>query len=305
MASNKGKRTVKSNSSTKAGSRTQKGSGRRYAEPEPRTGLSPRVRSILYAAAAAFFAIMILFRGASIWTNIRAAFIGVFGLGIVLVPAVFVYLCVMNEKEKRAIAHFKAKVALCVLTVLFAGALIYILSGTPHKDEQFLASLGNLWLDAYRAVSTEGQSYLVFSCGFIGGIFGWPLANWCGTSVAAILSLLALAAIIFILANLSVNDVARAVRKARAEASRQLQKRRERRQLRQQETEPVPVPQMPQIDIPYTDTDARRIDIPLDDPDHQPCQPSGAWQNEHAGAYRRGHHAGKALQPHERRRQAA
>ncbi len=266
MASNKGKRTVKSNSSTKAGSRTQKGSGRRYAEPEPRTGLSPRVRSILYAAAAAFFAIMILFRGASIWTNIRAAFIGVFGLGIVLVPAVFVYLCVMNEKEKRAIAHFKAKVALCVLTVLFAGALVYILSGTPHKDEQFLASLGNLWLDAYRAVSTEGQSYLVFSCGFIGGIFGWPLANWCGTSVAAILSLLALAAIIFILANLSVNDVARAVRKARAEASRQLQKRRERRQLRQQETEPVPVPQMPQIDIPYTDTDARRIDIPLDDP---------------------------------------
>ncbi len=96
MASNKGKRTVKSNSSTKAGSRTQKGSGRRYAEPEPRTGLSPRVRSILYAAAAAFFAIMILFRGASIWTNIRAAFIGVFGLGIVLVPAVFVYFCVMN-----------------------------------------------------------------------------------------------------------------------------------------------------------------------------------------------------------------
>lgn len=268
MASNKGKRTVKSNSSAKAGSagRTQKSSGRRYAEPEPRTGLSPRVRSILYAAAAAFFVIMLLFRGASIWTNIRAAFIGVFGLGIVLVPAVFVYLCVMNEKEKRAIAHFKAKVALCVLTVLFAGALVYILSGTPHKDEHFLAALGNLWLDAYRAVSTEGQSYIVFSCGFIGGIFGWPLANWCGTVVAAILSLLALAAIIFILANLSVNDVARAVRRARAEASRQLQKRRERRQLRQQETEPEPLPQMPQIDIPYTDTDARRIDIPLDDP---------------------------------------
>ena len=70
---------------------------------------------------------MILFRGASMWTNVRAALIGVFGMGMVLVPAAFVYLCVMNEKEKRAIAHFKAKVALCVLTVLFAGALIYIL----------------------------------------------------------------------------------------------------------------------------------------------------------------------------------
>ena len=267
MASNKGKRTVKANSSAKAasGSRTKR-SGGRYAEPEPKTRLSPRVRSIIYAAAAVFFVIMILFRGASFWTNIRAAFIGVFGLGIVLVPAVFVYLCVMNEKEKRAIAHFKAKVALCVLTVLFAGALVYILSGAPHKNEQYLPALGSLWLDAYGAVSTAGQSYVVFSCGFIGGILGWPLANWCGEVVAAILSLLALAAIIFVLANLSVNDVARAVRKARAEASRQLQRRRERRQLRQQEPEPEP---LPQIDIPYTDyagADARQIDIPLDDP---------------------------------------
>ncbi len=207
---------------------------------------------------------MILFRGASLWTNTRAAFIGVFGFGIVLVPAALIYLCVMNEKEKVAIAHFPAKVALCVLTVLFAGAFVYILSGAQHKDINFFAALGNLYLDAFNEVSTDGGAYFVFSCGLIGGILGWPLANLCGEVVGAILCLLALAAIIFILANLSVNDVAKAVRRARLAGREQLQRRRERRHAEQAQNR-----RGSSIDVPlhYGDGYAgTAIDIPLDDP---------------------------------------
>ncbi len=248
--------------------------GKRTAPPPPRSTLSPRVRSILYAALAFFFGIMILFRGASLWTNVRAALVGVFGMGMVLVPAAFIYLCVMNEKEKQVIAHFKAKVALCVFTALFAGALIYIFGGAQHQGESYLAALGNLWLDAYRAVSTEGHAYFFFGCGFMGGILGWPLVSLCGSVVAAILSLLILAAIIFILANLSVNDVARAVRRAHTAGKRQVQRQMERHRVRREAkrrgVDPAALSYSnAEIDIPLSDKRyalGSEIDIPLDDP---------------------------------------
>ena len=255
MASKQNKRTAQNKQTSKPAAK--------HVEA-PRSGLSPRVKSILYAALAAVFIVMILFRGASLWTNTRAAFIGVFGLGMVLVPAALIYLCVMNEKEKVAIAHFPAKVVLCVLTVLFAGAFVYIIFGAQHKDINFFAALGNLYLDAYGEVCTEGSSYFVFNCGLIGGILGWPLANLCGEVVGAILCLVILAAIIFILANLSVNDIAKAVRRARNAGREQLQRRRERRMAEQEQTR-----RTENIDLPlhYGDgySTGASIDIPLDD----------------------------------------
>lgn len=233
-------------------------------------GLSPRVKSILYASLAILFIIMILFRGASLWTNIRAAFIGLFGFAIILVPATFIYLCVMNEKEKSYVAHFKAKVALCVLTVLFASAFIYIICGARHKDVGYFAALGKLYIDSYEAVNVESVHYFVFSCGLIGGVFGYPLAYLCGNVVGGILCVLALAAIIFVLANLSVNDIARAVRKARTEGQRKIRRHRVRRQAKRLGIDPDTIPDS-EIDIPLSygknykpDSD---IDIPLDEPE--------------------------------------
>lgn len=246
---------------------TQKSSARRTQPPQKSGGLSPRVKSILYASLAIFFTIMILFRGASVWTNVRAAFIGIFGFGIILVPAAFVYLCIMNEKEKTYVAHFKAKVALCVLTVLFAGAFIYIICGAEHKDVNYFAALGNLYGDAYNAVCTESTHYFVFSCGFIGGILGYPLAMLCGNVVGAILCVLILLAIIFVLANLSVNDVARAVRRARVESKRKLTRHRVRRQAKKMGIDPDTIPDS-EIDIPLSYgknyVPRSNIDIPLD-----------------------------------------
>ncbi len=273
MASNKNTGTKKTNTRAKSASATRK-----KAVPPPKSGgLSPRIRSILYAVLAGFFIVMILFKGRSFWTMTRAAFIGVFGFGIVLVPAVFIYLLVMTAKEKTYVAHFKAKVALCVLTVLIAGALIYIASGSPHQNVNYLAALGNLFLDAYNAVS--GSSYFVFSCGFLGGILGYPLAMLCGNVVGAILSLLLLAGLIFILANLSVNDVARAVKRARTAGGKRIRYHRERREERRQEREQAveretvsgaAATRRPEtvIDVPlhYGESAYGGIDIPLDAP---------------------------------------
>ena len=238
---------------------------KRTQEPPKGSGLSPRVRSVLYAALAGVFIIMILFRGASLWTNTRAVFIGIFGPGLILVPAACIYLCVMSEKEQTVIAHFQAKLALCALTVLFAGAFVYIVSGAPHQDMNYPAALGNLFLDAYRDVCTEGSSYFVFHCGFIGGILGYPLAALCGRTVGAILSLISLLTMLLILANLSVKDVARAVRRVHVAGKRRVNRYRSRLQEQR-----VAAGNGGEIDIPlhYGDgySQSGSIDIPLDEP---------------------------------------
>ena len=274
MASNK--KTGKKKTTAK-----RKPAARKKAPPQKSSALSPRVKSILYAALALFFSIMIFIKGSSLWTIVRAAFIGVFGFGIILVPAAFVYLLVMNEKEKAYASHFKAKVTLCVLTVLFLGAFIYLCCGAPHQDVSYFASLGNLYLDAYNAVS--GSGYFVFSCGFFGGILGYPMALLCGSVVGIILCLLVIAALIFILANLSVNDVARAVRRARMAGERKIMRRRVRREAKRLGIDPRDIPgeEFDGIDIPFGEEPRRSarsrrrtrtydpasdIDIPLDMP---------------------------------------
>ena len=238
-------------------------------EPEPRRGgLSPRVKSILYAALALLFAVMIILKGASVWSLVRAAFIGVFGVGIVLVPAAFIYMCVMNEKEKSEIAHFKAKVTLCVLTVLLTGALVYICCGAQHSEKPYFAALGNLYLDAFHAVSGKGSAYFVFSGGFLGGVLGYPFARYCGSVVGFILCLILLAALVFILTNLSVRDVARAVSRAKRAGKTKIRRHRVRRQAKKLGIDPDSIPDSA-IDIPldYGKYSAdNTIDIPLDEP---------------------------------------
>ena len=194
--------------------------------------VSPRIRSILYIAMAAIFTLLIFLPGATVWTVVRSFFFGVFGLGVLLVPPMFIYLTVMNEKEKHEIAHFKAKVALCVTAILLVGALIYCFGGGKHKEINYLAALGNLYLDAYGS-----NAYIPLEGGFLGGVLGYPLVQL-SLPVAIILSLIMLAVIIFILTNLSVRDVAsaasRTVQRAREARERQARRRQQRRLEREQ-----------------------------------------------------------------------
>ena len=194
---------------------------------------------------------------------------------MLLIPAVFIYLCVMNEKEKN-VAHLNAKIVLCVLTVLFAGSFLYMVGGAKYQNVNFFACIGNLYLDAFRY-----QGYMPFSCGLIGGIIGYPLTFLCGSTVALILSIIILAVLIFIIANISVRDVTRAagrtmnrVRKASEEQRQRRRDRVEERRQREEEEyenqERFEQERDSEIDIPIYISGKRQssgnIDIPLDEP---------------------------------------
>ncbi len=222
------KHTAKKKAST--GARASKSASARAAAAP--AGLSPRVKSILFAALAFLSVILVFVPGSNVWrTSIRPFFFGLFGLGMLLMPALFIYLCVMNEKEKQ-IAHFGAKIALCVLTIMLAGAVVYMLGGARHQSVNYLACIGNLYLDGFNSTT-----YIPSACGVIGGILGYPITAICGTAVGVIVSLILLAVNIFLIANLSVKDVARAAAKTYNRARQAHDRHRERVNERRYERE--------------------------------------------------------------------
>ncbi len=163
--------------------------------------------------------------GSNVWTAARSFFFGLFGLGMLLVPPFFVYMCVINEKEKQ-VAHVGAKVALSILIFLLSGALVFAINWGKYSHLNYFASLGNLYLDCFNS-----NAYIPLSCGLVGGVLGYPIAALCGQPVAIILTVLLLAVIIFIITNLSVKDVANAATRT----AKRLHDIREERAQRQQE----------------------------------------------------------------------
>ena len=217
------------------------GSSKRAASAPVRHGISPRVKSILYVALAIVFGVMIFVPGSNIWTSIRAFFFGIFGMGMLLIPPLFIYLTVINEKENFEVAHFKAKIGLCILLILMAGAFICSFKfDSTLRGMNYFAALGTLYKEVYTSM-TEAHVYIPFSCGLLGGLLGYPLAFICGGMVAGILSLVAIIALIFILTNLSVKDVARAagrtVNRARQVGEEQRRRHRERVEERRRRAE--------------------------------------------------------------------
>ena len=169
---------------------------------------------------------LVFIPGSNVWTVTRSFFFGIFGLGMLLVPPFFVYLCVINEKEKQ-IAHFGAKVALCVMIAMFAGALVFAINWGKYSNMGYFAALGNLYLDCFGYTG-----YIPPSCGLIGGVLGYPITVLCGQPVAIIITIVLLAAMIFLITNLSVKDVARAASRTANRVKRASEERRQRRQER-------------------------------------------------------------------------
>lgn len=250
----------------KSGSRAASSKAKATARSAPpRAALSPRVKSILLIMLAVIFAVMVFLPGSNVWTTIRSFFFGIFGAGMFLVPVAFIYMTVMNEKE-QTVAHLHTKVALCVLTILFAGAFLYVLGGAKHQEMNYFSALGNLYLDSYR-----DTTYIPLFCGLIGGIFGYPLAFLCGSTVAVILSAVILVALIFILTNLSVKDVAQAasrtVDRAKKVSEEQRRRYREKQELhRRKRAEQAYMQGRCAADMPQSVHGTGAIDIPLDTP---------------------------------------
>lgn len=272
MAANKNKADKTKNTasgrkktSSKTSSKGAKTASRTKASvvPKSSSGLSPRVRAILYAAVAAVFVCIIFIKGSNVWTMIRSFFFGVLGFGIFLVPVTLFYLCVMTEKEKQ-VARYKLKLFLCVVIILFIGALIYAGSGAKYSDMNFFACLGNLFKDA-----SDTSRYMTFDCGIIGGLLGYPLVVLFGSTAALFTSFVVTAALILIVANISIKDMTAAasrtavhIREASEEMARARRERREENRERK-------LAERGNIDIALEGENRKSsgsfIDIPLDD----------------------------------------
>lgn len=251
--------------SSKTSSKGAKTASRTKASAVPKrsSGLSPRVRAILYAAVAAVFVCIIFIKGSNVWTMIRSFFFGVLGFGIFLVPVTLFYLCVMTEKEKQ-VARYKLKLFLCVVIILFIGALIYAGSGAKYSDMNFFACLGNLFKDA-----SDTSRYMTFDCGIIGGLLGYPLVVLFGSTAALFTSFVVTAALVLIVANISIKDMTAAasrtavhIREASEEMARARRERREENRERK-------LAERGNIDIVLEGENRKSsgsfIDIPLDD----------------------------------------
>lgn len=233
------------------------------AVPKRSSGLSPRVRAILYAAVAAVFVCIIFIKGSNVWTMIRSFFFGVLGFGIFLVPVTLFYLCVMTEKEKQ-VARYKLKLFLCVVIILFIGALIYAGSGAKYSDMNFFACLGNLFKDA-----SDTTNYLTFGCGIIGGLLGYPLVVLFGSTAALFTSFVATAALILIVANISIKDMTAAASRTAVHIREAGEERARVRRERREENRERKLAERGNIDIALDGEPRKRsgsfIDIPLDD----------------------------------------
>ena len=272
MAANKNKADKTKNTasgrkktSSKTSSKGAKTASRTKASavPERSSGLSPRVRAILYAAVAAVFVCIIFIKGSNVWTMIRSFFFGVLGFGIFLVPVTLFYLCVMTEKEKQ-VARYKLKLFLCVVIILFIGALIYAGSGAKYSDMNFFACLGNLFKDA-----SDTSRYMTFDCGIIGGLLGYPLVVLFGSTAALFTSFVVTAALILIVANISIKDMTAAASRTAVHIREAGEERARVRRERREENRERKLAERGDIDIALEGENRKSsgsfIDIPLDD----------------------------------------
>ena len=255
------KQTTSKKSKTPA--KTQTGRSRaKKPETAVHTGLSPRVRAIIYGAVAVIFALMIIIKGENVWTAVRSFFFGVFGFGIFLIPVLMIYLCLMTEKEKQ-VAHFKAKIIISSLIILFVGALIYIAGGAEFNNVNFFDCLGHLYKQ-----SADTYVYMTFGCGLMGGLLGYPLTLLCGEAAALCVCIVATVMLVFIIANISVKDITAAASRTVSHVREAGEKHvRERKARREAERENQQTDSYNEVPMYIADTHVSGgIDIPLDDP---------------------------------------
>lgn len=248
---------------SKAPAKTQTGRGRaKKPETAVHTGLSPRVRAIIYGAIAVIFALMIIIKGENVWTAVRSFFFGVFGFGIFLIPILMIYLCLITEKEKQ-VARFKAKIIISSLIILFVGALIYIAGGAEFNNMNFFACLGKLYIQ-----SADTSVYMTFGCGLMGGLIGYPLTLLCGEAAALCVCIVATVMLVFIIANISVKDItaaaSRTVSNVRKAGEKHVRERKARREAERENQQIYNYGEESGYNHGSHTSDG--IDIPLDDP---------------------------------------
>ena len=142
--------------------------------------------------------------------------------------------------------------------------MIYAGSGAKYSDMNFFACLGNLFKDA-----SDTSRYMTFDCGIIGGLLGYPLVVLFGSTAALFTSFVVTAALILIVANISIKDMTAAASRTAVHIREAGEERARVRRERREENRERKLAERGDIDIALEGENRKSsgsfIDIPLDD----------------------------------------
>ncbi len=178
------------------------------AVKEEKRGLSPRIKSLIYCAAAAIILCFIIFNvNTPVFHIIRGFLFGMFGVCCILLPIMLVYLAVITGMEKE-ISHHKAKVFLLTAIFLLADALIYFFAMNKYTNLNYFSAMAKLFTD-----SASSQSYFTSGGGFVSGILGYPLMLAFDRVVGTLITSILLTLLILIITGISIRDIGNAAKK--------------------------------------------------------------------------------------------
>ncbi len=230
--------------------------GKSSAGAQRKNGLSPRIKSLLYCAAAAIILCFIIFNvDTPVFHLIRGFLFGMFGLCCILVPVMLVYLAVITGMEKE-ISHPKSKIFLMISIFLFSDSLIYFFSVNKYTNLNFFSAMQMLFTD-----SAAAKSYFLSGGGLVSGILGYPLTLACGELVGGIIAGILLVLFIFIITGISIRDVGNAAKSVGRTVSHAYEKSGEYIQNAQRRSAEKRA--LREAESTVRDSDLR-IDIPID-----------------------------------------
>ncbi len=226
--------------------------GTKAKQSQPHSGMNPQVKAILLCAVSAIFFALLVIRGGNAWLSIRNFMFGLFGISVILVPFVFLYMGIMTAKEKR-MSHTGAKVTLSVLIVIFSCTMIYLCSRVDFNEgRNYIQALS----DAYK-----GSFATDVLCGLFGAILGYPLRAWFTNAPAIIIVIVSLIVLIMLLTGVTLVDIANVAHKQYDRYAQHRQERLKRRAAYEQyDDDEISV-----VDYHTKKPSRDRIDIPLDD----------------------------------------
>lgn len=230
--------------------------------------------STVMFASAILLLTFLLFEGESAWLAIHNIFLGLFGVGAVLVPAILLYLSILisNDEERTTIS---GRLAQGIILVLICCAVIQIFFSDPIDPD---ITLGKLLTDLFE----NGKA--MHGGGLFSAVVALPLLKLFGKTGAAIIVIILAFVFVMLLANKTVVDIFRTIKNvfAAADAARPEYEEVEdfvpppgaKKQVRETKQAKAPAPKAqngqknyPNADVPEEAAEEKRrefnIDIPL------------------------------------------
>ncbi len=158
--------------------------------------------AMLFALGALILAFALI-KGESAWNSIHNIFLGMFGWTAFVVPAVLIYVSVMIAMDKSR-QTVQGRVIQCFIMILLLSAFARIISGTALPE-------GNLFEEIIPALYAEGKQ--LRGGGVMSVFLGVPLLMLFKKAGATIIILLLIFVFIMILANKTILDVVKMIKR--------------------------------------------------------------------------------------------